>query len=113
MKILIVDDNQNSVNSLAIGLKRVGCFIEKAHNGREGLEKLEDYKFDYIISDIDMPEMDGWEFGKKVIKKHPDIKMIFMSARENINHNFKEFPLLIKPFSFDELLKYISKKYRR
>ncbi len=64
--ILIVDDN--SVNRLVVSevLKPLGFLVIEAQNGREGLEQLDEYAPDLVITDIVMPEMNGYEFTRTI-----------------------------------------------
>jgi len=94
----IIDDNQHEVM--------------KANNGIEALELAEQHKFDLIISDIIMPEMDGVEFIQKLRESHKDIPVIAISGGgENCDGqdyiNFAGYfadDVLKKPFKKDELM---------
>ncbi|MEM9539475.1 MAG: ATP-binding protein [Cyanobacteria bacterium P01_E01_bin.42] len=61
-KVLIVDDKAVNRTVLTGVLKPIGFSIAEANNGREGLAQLEEFQPDLIITDIAMPEMDGYEF---------------------------------------------------
>lgn len=106
LKILIVDNEHNSTEALAIGVKRYGYYVETANSGEEGLLKIKNTKFDYVLCDIDMPEMDGWEFTSKIYSICKEIKIIYMTAllRGRVHKKFSKFPLLIKPFKLNELI---------
>jgi len=106
LKILIVDNEPNSTESLSIGIRRYGFYVETANSGQEGLQKISQTKFDFVVCDIDMPEMDGWELFTKIQERYPDITMIFMTAllRKNYKTPFNKQPLLIKPFQLQELV---------
>ena len=112
LKILIVDDEHNSTESLAIGVKRYGYYVDTANSGEEGLAKLKNTKFDYVLCDIDMPEMNGWEFASKIYSIYKEIKIIYMTAllRGKIHTKFSKFPLLIKPFKLNELITILKNK---
>ena len=79
--ILIVDDHEIFRNGLAFVLKTFSNFnvIAKAENGRETLELLKFKKPDIIITDIQMPEMNGVELCEKVSKLYPNIKLLALS----------------------------------
>ncbi len=84
LNILFVDDEptflehlQNMVLSMKNGWKS-----SVATNGIEALEKLEKYKFDVIISDMKMSEMDGSELLQKTQKLYPDIVRIILTGYE-------------------------------
>ena len=63
-RILIVDDSLTMRGALVKTLRHLGLKIELAENGLEGLEKVKQFQFDLIITDVDMPEMDGFTFCK-------------------------------------------------
>jgi len=78
--ILIVDSDELSRNFLATLLEKVGFSIVQAENGRDGLERVEQYVFDLIISGVKMPIMNGEEFIKEVKQRKVDIPFVFTSA---------------------------------
>ncbi|PWU16807.1 MAG: hypothetical protein C5B50_12735 [Verrucomicrobia bacterium] len=84
MKILTVDDNVESLYLLEAMLRGAGCGYQVVctHNGVEALQKLEEQKFQLIISDILMPQMDGFELCRQVKRRKGlrDIPFIFYTA---------------------------------
>jgi signal transduction histidine kinase len=75
MKILSVDDKLENLYLLEAMLKGAGYQVVSAHNGVEALHQLEQDKFDLIISDILMPQMDGFELCHR-IKQRDDLRHI-------------------------------------
>ena len=59
-KVLIIDDDPFIVDMYVIKLKDEHFDIETAHNGKEGLEKIKEYKPDVVLLDIVMPVLDGF-----------------------------------------------------
>ncbi|MBN2436396.1 MAG: response regulator [Spirochaetes bacterium] len=82
MNILIVEDKQEARYLLEVLLKSRGYVAVSASNGREGLQKLDNNKIDLIISDILMPEMDGFKFCThvKADKNKAGIPFVFYTA---------------------------------
>jgi CheY-like chemotaxis protein len=76
-KILVVEDDKILANLLAAILEDEGA-VETAANGEEGLKKVGEKYFAAIVTDVDMPVMDGIEFYKKAIKLYPNIKGRFL-----------------------------------
>ncbi len=116
MKILIVDDKTENLYFLESLLKGFGYEVITAVNGKDALEKLRSYSFNMIISDILMPEMDGFQLLKNV-KNDDDLRYIpfvFYTATYNDDKD-KEFGLKLgackyieKPIDPEELIKIIQ-----
>lgn len=85
IKILIVDDHQMLRDGLERAIRRTKlvCNVFGAANGKEALviENIE--QFDIIFMDVSMPEMNGVEATKKLIKRHPLLKIIGLSQFED------------------------------
>ena len=69
-RILIVDDSSSMRTVAGIALRGAGYEVLEAGNGQEGLARLDGERIHLIISDVNMPVMDGIEFLKEV-KRHP------------------------------------------
>jgi two-component system, sensor histidine kinase and response regulator len=109
--ILIVDDNPQNLQVLGRLLQEKQCEIEFATNGPAALEWLESRKFDLILLDINMPEMDGFEVCKRIrtMRKCDNIPVIFLSADNDRDSILKGFELggqdfVTKPFDSRELI---------
>ncbi len=109
MKILIVDDNESMLESLSIGLERLGHSVGTARNGVEALIKLKNNGFNVLLTDIRMPEMDGITLAKKVIRNGSDIKIVLMSAY-GFPKNLTGFIKIEKPFEIEDLLEVLGLK---
>src|SRR5512135_565440 len=82
MKTLIVDDIEKERKQLHHCLKKRGCTVIEAADGKEGLERAKSESPDLIISDGLMPRMDGFQF-LRAVRKDPALKtvpFIFYSA---------------------------------
>ena len=87
IKTLLIDDHPvvlNGLKSLFEDEEYIKI-IEDADNGLKALAVIENKQIDLVISDISMPEMDGIEFTSQLKAKHPDIKVVLLTA-----HNEKE-----------------------
>ncbi len=82
-KILVVDDDEDIAELLTYNLRKEGYAVEKAANGKEGLEKARSYSPDLILMDIMMPVMDGIEAGRqlKSDKQLKEIHIVYLTAR--------------------------------
>jgi CheY-like chemotaxis protein len=69
-RILVLDDEPDNLEVVAETLEFRGAEVLTAPDGKAGLEKLETFEPNLIMTDLSMPNMDGWEFRSRV-KKHP------------------------------------------
>ncbi|MCP5502176.1 MAG: response regulator [Leptospiraceae bacterium] len=120
VSILVLEDEEALKEVITILLSRAGYKVEAASNGIEGLEVLENFKPDLIISDIMMPEMDGYSFLEKIrqSEEFKNIPFIFLSAktekadiRKGMNLNADDY--LTKPFMKQDMLDAIDAKLKR
>lgn len=82
-KILVVDDDVNAVQIIAVNLRYEGMEVIEAYDGEEALEKVEVEKPDLILLDIMMPTLDGIEVCRR-LKRNPstaDIPIIMLTAK--------------------------------
>lgn len=82
MKVLIVDDNRDIVDSLSFGLKKEGFNVFCLYDGYSAVEYVNNNHCDLIIMDIDMPKLDGIS-ALKDIKKKTNIPVFIISERIN------------------------------
>jgi len=109
--ILVVEDEAPLRGMLVDHLLDEGHSPIEANNGMEALELYNLVHPDLIVSDIDMPIMDGYQFLTNLRSKHPeidDIPFLFLSSKCNIEDqikglNFGADEYLCKPISFDML----------
>ena len=80
LKVLIVDDDAGICQSLKDLLEAERCCIETAASGVFAMESLGRQQFDLILSDVVMPDMDGYELYQAVKKKIPEIPVVLMTA---------------------------------
>src|SRR5712692_5944604 len=80
LRLLVVDDDLGVCQSLKGLLQEEGCVVETAPSGRKGLELFEKEEFDLILSDVVMPDIDGYELYCAVKKKNPRLPVILMTA---------------------------------
>ncbi|MFC1725357.1 response regulator [candidate division KSB1 bacterium] len=110
-KILIVDDDEDVRVMIKDILELEGFTTYTASNGKEGLQKFEEFLPELVITDIRMPVMDGVEFVKNVQKIKKDAKVIFISGWESSESKVKRnlvlyshYKYLKKPFDVDDIL---------
>lgn len=78
---LVVDDSATMRQLIMMTLKKMGCTsIIEAPNGRVALEKLAAASVDIVLTDIDMPEMNGLEFVERARPVHPTLPIFILST---------------------------------
>jgi two-component system probable response regulator PhcQ len=108
-KIMIVDDEENILNSLKRLFRKEPYEILTAISGDEGLKILEDHQVDLIISDLKMPEMNGIEFLKRVKEKNPVPLRIMLTGHADLKNVIEAidqgeiYRFLLKPWDDEEL----------
>ena len=113
--VLLVEDEDSMVTLIRYNLEQAGYIFSSVKNGKLALEFCERQQPDLIISDISMPEMDGYELREKLInnEKFRDIPFVFLTAKTQVDDKFRGLELgvshfLIKPFDPELLLLTVS-----
>lgn len=114
--ILVVDDSASLRQVVGIALTGAGYEVLEASDGKDALGKLDGRKVHLIISDVNMPNMDGISFVKEV-KKMPDYKFtpIIMLTTESQEEKKREGQAagakawVVKPFQPQQMLSAVSK----
>jgi DNA-binding NtrC family response regulator len=117
IKVLLVDDEEEFVKSLAerISMRELGS--EVAFNGKEALAKLEEKLPDVMVLDFKMPGIDGLNVLELVKKAYPDVQVVMLTAHgtpeiEKQARYLGAYDYLQKPVGIDELTKTIEKAYQ-
>jgi len=116
-RILLVDDEENARTALAKILSREEYEVISAGNGFEALELLNNTQVDLIITDINMPEMNGMSFLREINQLYPGSNVIMVTAYGEVESyieamNLGAFEYINKPVRINELKKIISKVFR-
>ena len=107
-RVLIVDDNNNLLRVFQIAIRRAGYEVEIANNARVGLQLVEQNKFDLILADQRMPDMEGTDFIREACKRHHKGKVALITATENQAVAHSGCPYLIKPFTMGQLVDFVD-----
>jgi two-component system, OmpR family, response regulator len=118
INILIVEDDVKLNKIICTYLNEHNYFTIGCLSVHEALDKMIDVKADLIISDIMMPEVDGFKFASLVREQDKIIPILFMSARDDISAKEKGFRIgiddyMVKPVDIEELLLRIQALLRR
>ncbi len=117
-RILIIDDEESMRHMLSLILKKEGYEVYAASGGKEALDLVSSLSFDFILSDIIMPEMDGLELLQALKDKKVEATIIMMSAYGTINTAVEAmkrgaYDYISKPFRPDEVLMALRKAEER
>jgi len=107
-RVLIIEDEAEIISFLKPELSYEGYEVEAVSDGREGLEKIQNEKYDIILLDIMLPGLNGIEVCRRV-RKFSDIPIIMLTARDQIMDRVTGLDTgandyLTKPFAIEELL---------
>ena len=116
-RILVVDDEENARMALSRLLAKEGFLVESVANGFEALNYLRQQEVNLIVTDINMPEMNGITFLKELNKSFPKSNVIMITAYGGVESyiesmNLGAFEYINKPVKFEELHKIISKIFK-
>jgi CheY-like chemotaxis protein len=78
--ILLVDDNRDGLLVRRSLLEEIGCCVQIALNGEEGLKLFQSGKFDVVVTDYRMPRMNGGELIQRIRALEPDARIILLSG---------------------------------
>ncbi|EEN81743.1 putative heme response regulator HssR [Lacticaseibacillus rhamnosus ATCC 21052] len=118
VKILVVEDDRNFNDLIATILRQNGYTVQGAENPPAAYDLLQSEQFDLVLSDIMMPQVDGYQFAQELRRTDPSIPILFITARDDIASKEKGFnsgidDYMVKPINFNELLLRIKALLRR
>ncbi len=116
-KILIIDDEETTVQLIALLLERRGFEVIRAFSAEDGLRKAYRFQPDLVLLDIMMPDMDGWEVCRR-LRDLSDVPIIFLTALTEVRDIVRGLEIgaddyIPKPFNNDELVARIKAHLRR
>lgn len=118
MLFLIVEDDEKMASLLERGLKAERHGVVIAHSGREGLETALTGRFDAIVLDIMLPQIDGFEVARRLRERNNQTPILMLTARDAISDKVRGLDrgaddYLTKPFLFAEFLARLRAVSRR
>jgi len=118
IRILVVDDDDNTRMFLQAVLENNGYTVSTASNGKRALEVMDKEHIDLVVLDIMMPEMDGYEFTKIVRESQNNLPILMVSAKQLPSDKHKGFIVgtddyITKPIDDEEMLYRIKALLRR
>lgn len=117
IKILLVDDEEDFVKSLAERIKMREMGSDVALNGEEALRIVKDQVPDVMVLDLKMPGIDGLEVLRRVKKAYPQVQVIILTGHgsdkdEKTARRLGAFDYLQKPVQIDDLVQNIKRAYK-
>ena len=114
-RILVVDDHKNIRDLLSKMLSLMGYAVVAAGGGHEGFSLFIEGSFNLVITDLDMPRMDGWTLACHIKEQSPDTPIVLMSGSDKgtVFETLKRGcvdSVIFKPFSFEGIQKTIQKE---
>ncbi|MBN1594122.1 MAG: response regulator, partial [Candidatus Coatesbacteria bacterium] len=116
-RVLIIDDEADIRSLLVDMLAGEGHQVDIASSGEEGIEKCKSGSYDYVITDLGMPHMSGWEVAREVKSINPDTTVI-LATGWGIHFDDAKLKaaginrIITKPFQVDEVLTCINGRHR-
>lgn len=118
INILVLEDDPKLNQTVCTYLNDSGFKAKGCLNARSAYDELYNHIYELIISDIMMPEIDGFEFAENIRRVNKHIPILFMSAKDDLPSKQKGFQLgiddyMVKPIELDELLLRVRALLRR
>jgi DNA-binding NtrC family response regulator len=118
LKVLLVDDEKEFVESLSERLALRNLATDVAHDGEQALDAVESDKPDVMVLDLRMPGIDGIEVLRQVRKKHPDIAVVVLTGHGTEKDKKQALKLgasayLHKPVDADQLVGVLTRAWRK
>nr|HRC86693.1 response regulator [Thermoanaerobaculia bacterium] len=116
--ILVVEDEEALAQGLAVNLELKGYQVEVARDGREALELAHSRRFDLILLDLRLPEVDGFEVCQRLRQERDFTPILMLTARsqpDDVVYGLKlgADDYVVKPYDLGELLARIEGLLRR
>ncbi|AOY77534.1 response regulator transcription factor [Clostridium formicaceticum] len=118
VNILVVEDDKNLQKLMTAVLKQQGYHVLSAKDGLEALDILDNFHIDLIISDIMMPNMDGYTLTEALRKSNYNLPILMVTAKETLDDKKKGFLVgtddyMVKPIDMDEMVLRVAALLRR
>jgi len=118
IRVLLVDDEEEFVETLAQRLEVREFEVATALGGAEALERIEEREIDVVVLDLQMPGVDGLEVLRELKRRKPLIEVIMLTGHATVETAIEgmklgAFDFLTKPTETEELLEKIGRAYGR
>ncbi|WP_157248083.1 response regulator transcription factor [Nonomuraea typhae] len=118
MRLLVVEDEEDLVDALRVGLVRAGYAVDVAFDAPVAHEKLQVNTYDLVLLDLNLPGGDGFQLCREIRAAGKGMRVIMVTARDRLDDRVRGLDegaddYLVKPFAFPELLARVRALLRR
>jgi len=105
-KILVIDDEKRMCDSIKVLLSNIGYEVDTAENGRTGIERLKSEHYGLVITDLMMPELDGFAVMKYIKENCSNTLIIVITGYASVESAVRAirsgaYDYILKPFDFE------------
>lgn len=116
--ILVVDDDEDVLDTTCTLLDFSGYVVEKAKNGFEAIAKCKEFSPDLVFVDAKMPDMDGYETITRLKNQNPSLKVVLMTANADLAKLHKltknwDVETIEKPYTTESLKQLIERHFAK
>jgi two-component system OmpR family response regulator len=117
-RVLVVDDEPNIVDVIAMALRYQGFEVAEAGTGAEALSQVRAFRPHLVVLDVMLPDMEGFDVAERLGSQRTDVPIIFLTARDSTEDKVRGLTTggddyVTKPFSLEELVARIRTILRR
>jgi PAS domain S-box-containing protein len=104
-RVLLIEDNADALQVTVDSLEMMGCDVRAVSSAEAAMPLLADSTFDYLLTDIHLPGMDGLALAHRLRRQQPDLKLVFVSGDSRVGGEVRQLggSFLSKPFTFAAL----------
>lgn len=118
LRVLVVDDEVNLAELVAMALRYEGWQVEVAHTGSKAVSTAREQRPDAVVLDIMLPDLDGLEVLRRMRATAPDLPVVFLTARDAVEDRVAGLTAggddyVTKPFSLEEVVARLRGLVRR
>lgn len=117
-RLLLVEDEEGLQNVIKLNLELEGYFVSIANDGIEALKLFDENRYDLVILDVMLPELDGFSVCTTIRLKNQKTPILFLTAKDSSQDRITGLKIggddyLVKPFNLEELLLRVEKLVKR
>ena len=118
LRVLVVDDEQNIADVIAMALKYQGFAVQTAATGKEALDGVAAFRPHLMVLDVMLPDMEGFDVAERLGAQRARVPILFLTARDATEDKVRGLTMggddyVTKPFSLEELVARIRTILRR